>query len=479
MVSELLISKDSLFTKIALFEDKRLVEYYLEEKNENKIVGNIYLGKIDRVLPGVDCAFVDIGIGKDGFLYKGDILLTGGNGKKGFSWNNLKVGDEIIVQVTKEQFGNKGPRLTTAISIPGNLLVFIPQADKIGVSKKIPHEESERLRELLLNIKKDFKGGFIIRTSAQGSTKEDLASEMQNLVELWNFILLKKKYVRAPSLLYQELDLPLKAVREIILRTKGEVIVDDEEILKKINRLLETIPGNSIELKFWDREKPLFDEYGVEKELEKALKAKIQLPSGGFIVIQPTEALVAIDVNSGRFIGKESLEDTAFKTNLEAAEEIVRQLRLRNLGGIIVIDFIDMQEKKHKEELLAALMEYLKKDKAKSRITKISEFGLVEMTRKRTQISLDKMFYSICPCCDGKGRIDAPWRIVLTIKKQLREISPSKTYLLRVSSYVKKFIDLNRELLDFPKNVLIEEFPVKDPTAFEILRIMERARVEF
>lgn len=479
MEVELLVSKDLLFTKIALFENKKLVEYFLEPKHHGGVVGNIFLGKVNKILPGVDCAFIDIGFDRDGFLYEGDMCrffeLDGQNHKdKKHPLSSLQNGQEILVQVTKEQMGQKGPRLTTVISLPGNYLVYMPQLDRIGASKKIPDSERARLKELLTELKGDFCGGFIARTAAEGATREELASEMQSLTELWSLINLQKELHSAPALIHQELDLPLKVVREILIRTKGEMLTDDNDLAEKIKSSIEGFNEDQIKIKLWKNEAGLFETYKVEEELEKALRPKTNLPSGGCIVIQPTEALVAIDVNSGRFIGKKSLEETAFKTNLEAAEEIVRQLRLRNLGGIIVIDFIDMADKNHREQILHKLQESLKADKAKTRILKISEFGLVEMTRKRTHRPLDKIYYYPCPCCEGKGKVTAPWRVVNSIFKQLQNTSPYKKYLVKVSAYVKRFLEDNEEILPLPQNVVFEEIKTKDPSRFEIVRIEEK-----
>lgn len=483
MKVELLVSKDLLFTKIALFENSRLVEYFLEPKHSGGIVGNVFLGKVSKILPGVDCAFIDIGLDRDGFLYEGDmrrfIESEGSNNKESkHPLSSLLTGQEILVQVTKEQMGQKGPRLTTVISLPGNYLVYMPQIEKIGASKKIAESERARLKEILAEIKGNFSGGFIARTAAEGTTSEELAFEMQSLVEMWSLIKLKKERSKAPTLLHQELDLPLKVVREILMRTKGEMITDDCDLAEKVRTSLEGFNEEEIKIKLWKNGTDLFEAYKVEEELEKALRPKTNLPSGGCIVIQPTEALVAIDVNSGRFVGKKSLEETAFKTNLEAAEEIVRQLRLRNLGGIIVIDFIDMTDKNHREQILQKLQEYLKADKAKTRILKISEFGLVEMTRKRTHKPLDKIYNYPCPYCEGKGKVTAPWRIANSIFKQLKNTSPYKKYLVRVSSYVKKFLEDNEKIIPLPSNTVFEEIKAKDPARFEITRIDEKTHSE-
>jgi ribonuclease G len=477
----LLAVKDAINTRLALLEDGRLVEYFQEPTRLGGLVGNLFVGKVSRILPGVDCAFIDIGLDRDGFLYEGDMgpLLDDefkfeAPSKFHPAIEDLRVGEPLLVQVTKEPMGQKGARLTTQISMPGNCLVYMPQTNRIGASKKLPDSERQRLKKTIGELKGDHQGSFIARTAAEGVLREDLALEMQQLSELWSLIMLKMEKCPCPYLLHQEADLATKAVRELLLRSEGELITDDEPLAKKVLESLSGVQEKDIKITLWKNKINLFREYRIDEELENALRPRIWLRSGGCIVIQPTEALVAIDVNSGRFVGKKSLEETAFKTNMEASEEVVRQLRLRNLGGIIVIDFIDMTEKHHRDELVAKLQEYLKADKAKSRILKISEFGLVEMTRKRTHKPLEKLLTSSCPCCEGKGRIPAPWKIVEMILGQLGKITRKKKYKVMVSTHVFKFIEENREILSIPSFAVFEEVKMKDPSRYEIMPVDER-----
>ena len=478
----LLATRDRLNTRLALMEDGRLVEYFQEPTHLGGLVGNLYMGKVSRILPGVDSGFIDIGLDRDGFLFEGDMgpLLDDEFKFEPQSRNHpviedLRVGEPVLVQVTKEPLGQKGPRLTTQISIPGNYLVYMPQTNRVGASKKLSDSERQRLKKTMAELKGDFQGSFIARTAAEGASREELAAEMQQLAELWSFLTLKMDGAPCPSLIHQEADLATKSVREILLRSEGELITDDEELSEKVLESIHTVHDKDIRITLWKNKQDLFREYKIDEELENALRPRVWLKSGGCIVVQPTEALVAIDVNSGRFVGKRSLEDTAFKTNVEAAEEVVRQLRLRNLGGIIVIDFIDMTEKGHRDALLSKFQEFLKNDKAKSRILKISEFGLVEMTRKRTHRPLDKLLTAPCPCCEGKGRIPAPWKIAEAILGQLSKITRNKKYKVTVSTHLYRFIEENREHLDIPPFAVFEEVKMRDPSRFEILPVDEKA----
>jgi ribonuclease G len=478
----LLATRDALNTRLALLEDGRLVEYFQEPTRSGGLVGNLFVGKVSRILPGVDCAFIDIGMDRDGFLYEGDMgPLIDDEFKFETSSRyhpvieDLKLGEPLLVQVTKEPMGQKGPRLTTQISLPGNYLVYMPQTNRIGASKKLSDSERHRLKKTLSELKGDFHGSFIARTAAEGASREDLASEMQQLAELWSLLMVKMENGSHPYLLHQEADLATKAVREILLRSEGELITDDEALSKKVLESLMGVSEKDIRITLWKNKISMFKDYKIDEELENALKPRVWMRSGGCIVIQPTEALVAIDVNSGRFVGRKSLEETAFKTNMEAAEEVVRQLRLRNLGGIIVIDFIDMTEKGHRDELVSRLQEHLKTDKARSRILKISEFGLVEMTRKRTHKPLEKLLTSSCPCCEGKGKIPAPWKVVEAILSQLSRITRNKKYKVSVSTHVYKFIEENREFLNMPAFAVFEEVKIKDPSRYEIQPIDEKA----
>jgi len=478
----LLATRDALNTRLALIEDGRLVEYFQEPTSSGGLVGNLYVGKVSRILPGVDSGFIDIGLDRDGFLFEGDMgpLLDDEfkfepRSKYRPVIEDLRVGEPVLVQVTKEPMGQKGPRLTTQISIPGNYLVYMPQTNRVGASKKLPDSERQRLKKTMGELKGDFQGSFIARTAAEGASREDIAMEMQQLAELWSLLMLKMEGSSYPCLLHQEADLATKSVREILLRSEGELITDDEALSEKVLDSISTIQDKDIRITHWKNKQDLFREYRIDEELENALRPRVWLKSGGCIVIQPTEALVAIDVNSGRFVGKRSLEDTAFKTNVEAAEEVVRQLRLRNLGGIIVVDFIDMTEKSHREALLSKFQEFLKNDKAKSRILKISEFGLVEMTRKRTHRPLEKLLTTTCPCCEGKGKIPAPWKVAEAILGQLSKITRNKKYKVTVSTHVFRFIEENRQHLNLPPFAAFEEVKMRDPSRYEILPIDEKA----
>jgi len=477
MKQELLVTRDKWQVQIAVVEDSRLVEYFHEPSHLDGLVGNLYMGKVNRILPGMESAFVDIGLERDGFLYEGDMGPSGladdeaGEfvDRRGPTVKQLAEGDQILVQISKEPMGAKGSRLSTEIALPGHYLIYMPFMNHVAVSRKIIGAERGRLKDMLRRVKKDAVGGFIVRTAAEGVAEEELAGEMQALADLWSLVRLKTQGVEAPALVHQEADLVGRAVREILLRGEGTVITDDEDIARRCRELMDTLGLNPARIRTWtDGSVPLFDHFRVQQELDKALRPRVWLPSGGCIVLQSTEALVAIDVNSGRYTGKKSLEETAFTINMEAVEEIVRQIRLRSLGGIIVIDFIDMTKKAHREALVAKLNEVLKTDRAKSRILNISEFGLVEMTRKRSHRSLERVMTGVCPCCDGRGRVPAPWRIAQQITNALAGVKPSRPAVVTASPEVVRYIEENRERLGFGDHIKFEAAPLPNASAYAI-----------
>lgn len=477
MKQELLITQDQWQVQIALLENGRLVEYFHEPAHLEGLVGNLYVGKVNRILPGMESAFVDVGLERDGFLYEGDMGPAGlmeeeaGEfaGKRGATVKHLHEGDRILVQIIKEPMGAKGSRLSTEIALPGHYLIYMPFLNHLAVSRKIAGEERKRLKDLLRLIKGEAQGGFIVRTAAEGVTQEELAGEMQALADLWSLVRLKVQMTTAPAIVHQEADLVGRAVREILLRGEGTVTTDDEGIAQRCRELMETLGLSASRIRTWgDASVPLFDHHHVQQELDKALRPRVWLSSGGCIVLQSTEALVAIDVNSGRFTGKKSLEETAFAINVEAVEEIVRQIRLRSLGGIIVIDFIDMSKKAHREALVAKINETLKTDRAKSRILNISEFGLVEMTRKRSHRNLERVMTGVCPCCEGRGRIPAPWRIAQQIANTLAGIRPARPATVTASPEVVRFLQENRERFRFGEGVKIEAAPLPNASAYSV-----------
>ncbi len=448
---ELIINVRPYETRVAVLENNQLAELYIERRNEKQILGNIYRGKVVRVLPGMQAAFVDIGYNRTGFLFVSDMctwpqawqdvdstFITGieedgeveyelkdterfpGPGRNYNIQDLLKEGQEILVQVSKEPLGSKGPRLTCHISLPGRYLVMMPTMNHVGISKKIddPHER-ERLRAIVETCRKD-NVGYIVRTVSEGVEEDKIKREMDFLHTLWRNILKKMEKASGPRLLYSELSVSLRAVRDLFTMDVDRLVIDSEEEFKNIVEFIENFDRrlNCCILLYGDEE-PIFDSYGIEMEINKALEKKVWLKSGGYIVIEPTEAFTIIDVNTGSYVGKKNLEDTILKTNLEAAKEIAYQIRLRNLSGIIIIDFIDMNDPLNREKLIESFKEYLKKDRAKTTVFPVSPLGLVEMTRKRTRSNLYSVLSESCPYCHGSGFIRSKATICYDI---LREI---------------------------------------------------------
>ena len=480
MKQELLVTRDPWQTQVAVLEDGRLTEFHQEPSHLEGLVGNLFVGKVNRILPGMESAFVDIGLDRDGFLFEGDmgpswIIDSNGNGEEGDgrskkpSVKDLREGDRILVQVTKEPMGPKGARLSTQIALPGSYVIYMPFMDHVGVSRKIAGSERGRLKDLIRKLKGDMSAGFIARTAAEGVSEEEIASEMQALADLWSLIRTRSRLCTAPACVHQEADLVARMLREVLLKGDGRVLTDDPDLHAQC---LESVSGLSLDparIGLWSGPAgSLFDHHHVQEDIEKALRPKVWLPSGGCIVLQSTEALVAIDVNSGRYTGKRSLEETAFAINSEAVDEIVRQIRLRGLGGIIVIDFIDMTRKAHREALIQRLGEALKRDRSRSRILAISEFGLVEMTRKRSHKSLERTMTTACPCCEGRGRVAAPWRTAQQVAYALAGAKGRGAVRVLVSPDVYRYIKDNAERLAFPATVRFESRSLTHPAHFEL-----------
>lgn len=448
MGAELVINAASHETRIALIENGTIAELYIERSREKGIVGNIYKGRVIRVLPGMQAAFVDIGLEKAAFLYVADVfdaieeyesLLDSGNKKDDESRDEqgpgghpefrplhpiedlLQEGQELLVQISKEPLGTKGARITSHISLPGRHLVYMPTVDHIGISRRIEDEEErERLREVVERLKQP-GSGYIVRTVSEGKSEEDLVADIQYLSTLWDEISTRKDKAAVPSLLHSDLDVVQKVVRDIVTEQVDRIVVDSKTDYDRIVQFISTFAAKmKYAIELYDEEEPIFDHYGLEVEISRALGRKVWLKSGGYIIIEQTEALTAIDVNTGRFVGKHNLEDTILKTNLEAVKEIAYQLRLRNIGGIIIIDFIDMEKEVNREKVFGALEEALKADKSKTNILKISELGLVEMTRKRVRESIGRMMCEPCTYCEGRGYIKSKTTICHEIFRELR-----------------------------------------------------------
>ncbi len=393
-------------TQIVVMEGPVLVEHYVARSDRKSLIGNVYLGKVRNVLPGMEAAFIDFGEGKNGVLYAADVQHdTNGNGRtRPRIEKALKNGDTVMVQVVKDAMGHKGARLTNEVSLAGRHLVLVPGAeDRGGISRRLPDDERRRLRTLVNEARpKGF--GVIVRTAALGATKEDVVRDISRLQELWGEIQDTAKTASSPDLLYREPPLVIRVIREHFTSEFKRLIVDDPETESEIKKYLKaTDPDLLRKVETYRDELPVFERYHIEDQLRKALDRNVWLPSGGHIVIEPTEALTVIDVNTGRFVGRSNLEETVLQNNLEAAEEIARQLRLRDIGGIIVIDFIDMESEKNRRSVLRKLQEELAKDKSRTQVSEVSSFGLVEMTRKHVSEGLVETFSEVCPTCSGRG----------------------------------------------------------------------------
>lgn len=392
---EIFINVGQKDTRVALRENGKLCEIFWEEKAIGRLVGSIYKGKVSRVVPGIQAAFVDIGLERDAYLNLSD------ESRKNF---HVKRDQEIIVQVAKEPLGNKGARVTTHIALPGRYLVFTPMEDHIGISRKIESEdERTRLRKIVKEIKPHGKG-IIIRTVAGKMSKRDFSNDIQFLSKLWNKVQSTADSVNAPHLLHQDLGIIFRVVRDILSFDVVKLVVDSRSEYEEILEFLRYIqPGLKSRVEFYEGQETLFSFYGIEREIFEAMNHRVKLKCGGHIIIDETEALVSIDVNSGKFISRKNLEETALSTNLEAAVEIAKQIRLRDLGGIIIIDFIDMEREENKGKVLSAFREALKGDRSRTNVVTYSKLGLVEMTRKRSRPSLQKLLGEVCPCCHGEG----------------------------------------------------------------------------
>ena len=411
-MKEMLISSEPMETRVAVLVDGPLEEFHVERGFPAPILGNVYKGRVASIVPGIRAAFVDLGIGKNGFLYLNDIVgptpeveetvqgedvrpqaapLTGAPPPR--IQDLVRVGQEILTQVIKEPLGTKGPRLTTHLTLPGHFMVLMPMDATFGISKRIDDpKERDRLRGILKELKPPTDLGLIIRTAATGANRRQLSRDLRFLTNLWKRIKARSVQGSAPALIHEEYDLALRMVRDNLSEEVKKIVVDSKQEFHKIIRfLLQTEPQMRSRVELYQQDVPLFEKRGLEREIEKIYNRRIELPSGGTVVLEQTESLVAIDVNSGKFTGRRNLEETAFITNMEAAKEIPRQIRLRDLGGIVIIDFIDMNSQSHRQRVFNTLQNAMRGDKAKTNVSFLSEFGLVEMTRQRVRRSLESV----------------------------------------------------------------------------------------
>ncbi len=433
MSVELLINVTPSETRVASVENGMLQELHVERQSASGIVGNIYLGKVSRVLPGMQAAFVDIGMEKAAFLHASDII-TYDDEKDQITQNSntardikelVREGQKIIVQVVKDPLGTKGARLTTDITLPSRYLVFMPDSKHVGISQRIENDkERYRLKSIVEATYEEGEGGFIVRTAAEGAGDKELAQDAVFLKKLWQKIIKKKKKTRNQAVLYEDLNLAFRIMRDFIADELEKVRIDSKLMYGELTAFTEEfMPEMTKKLEYYPGERPIFDLFDVEAEIKRALDKKVELKSGGYLVIDQTEAMTTIDVNTGAFVGHRSLEDTIFNTNSEATQAIARQLRLRNLGGIIIIDFIDMDSSDHQRRVLHSLEVALSKDRAKTKINGFSTLGLVEMTRKRTRESLEHVLCGTCPACNGRGYIKTVETICAELLREIVRVN--------------------------------------------------------
>ena len=492
MDTDIIVNVGTPRTRVAIMQDGELAEILLE--GDERVVGNIYMGRVENVVPGLDAAFMDCGIEKNVFLHVSDAMETEPSRaqmrKKMESFPPIKEvvksGDEFLVQVTKGPVDAKGARATRRLALPSrNLVLMADGRAKVGVSKKIEDEEERaRLRDLATKVKPE-GFGLIVRTRAEGAERKEFEGDIRFLLKLWRSVQARAKQEKAPALIYEDLSLVFEVLRDIFDPNVRNFIVDDKITYDKVLNLLNTLaPELRSRVKLYREDEPIFVHYKVEEEIERALRRKVWLPKGGYIGIDATEALTVIDVNTGKFTSTKRLEDTVLRTNLEAAKEIGRQLRLRDIGGIIVIDFIDMDNPRHKRQLTAALKSALEADRMRTRIMHITRLGLIEMTRKRTGQSLTKQMQVACPCCEGTGRILSPETVATRLTESVRQATlqnPDKALLVKANPEVALLMvgpggtivtDMEQR---YGRNLYIRAEADMHPETFEIIPDADKA----
>lgn len=478
MDKKLIINVGVSETRVALLENNRAAELYIEHQSSRGMVGNIYKAKVSRVLPGMQSAFVNLGTDRSAFLYGGDVIdddylddikSIGGNDVDPRSTSNktpiekiLHEGQEIMVQVAKEPLGTKGPRVTMLVTIPGRYLVLMPDFDNIGISRRIEDEDMRKNLEQQVDLIRPKGMGLIVRTAAAEAPAGLLEKDLAYLLKVWKSVGENQQRRPAPSLLYQEPDIILKTTRDLDAEGVSEIVVDDGQAFNQLEHFLDvTNPGSDNKLRLYEDANPIFDFYGIEIDIAKALSRKVWLPSGGYLVIDQTEALTSFDVNTGKYVGSHNARETILKTNLEAVDEIVHQLRLRNLGGIIIIDFIDMEEYQDREQVNNTLEEALKLDKSRTNVLAINELGLVQMTRKRTRESLERTFTEECPHCSGSGRTlstaSAVLEMVRDIERYALRSQDKNLKIVARTEVIERFLNEEKQLYE----QLIEKYSLQ------------------
>ena len=464
-MTEILVNVSPREVRAALVENGVLQEIFLERANRRGLISNIYKGRVSRVLPGMQAAFVDIGLERTAFLHASDIVhpAVGENGKPDEPVDQahtpdiqqlVSEGGEILVQVLKDPLGTKGARLTTFITIPSRYLVYMPKGRGVGISARI-EDEAERLRlrdAANLFMRSDETGGYIVRTAAEGATPDALRADMMFLQKLWAVLGEKGATTRPGNLVYEDLPLAVRVMRDVVSSGVDKVSVDHAETHQRMLEFARTfMPDMAERIQLYDGDRPIFDLYGIEEEIQKSLDRKVPLKSGGYLIFDQTESMTTIDVNTGAYVGHRTLEETIFRTNLEAAVAIARQLRLRNLGGIIIIDFIDMADAAHRTQVLEALQRALAGDHAQTHIASVSSLGLVEMTRKRTRDSLEHLLCAACPSCEGRGFVRTPetvcHEIFREIVRQSRQFQTRELLILAHQNVVDRLLDEDSAVL--------------------------------
>ena len=478
-MKSILVSSVPEETRVAVVHDGVLDAIEMERASHSHLVGNIYKGHVQNVLPGMQAAFVDIGTGKNAFLYIGDGLphdIIKALPKA----QHIHIGQNLPIQIIKDAIGSKGPRATTHISLPGRNVVLMPTAAYIGMSRRIEEEkERERLHEIAGRICPEGMG-LIIRTAAAGQSEEILRADVEYLTKLWQSILARFQLKsKGSNLLYRDADLIIRVVRDSLTDEIDEMLVDSKEVWQRVRELVRFLsPHLAGRIKLYEGKEPLFRKYGMEDELEKLGAREVELKSGGFLVIDKTEALTVIDVNTGKYVGKSNLGDTVYQNNLEAAAEILRQIRLRDIGGIIIVDFIDMEKEEQKEHLLSYMRELAKHDRTKTNIVDITSLGLVEITRKKSRQNLDSIIYSECPACHGRGRVESPEtvsiRIASAIRRMERSSHATEGYGIEVHETVAEELRQNQLMMnlaaEFGTDIKVTAKPGMHPENYSILQ---------
>jgi ribonuclease G len=473
-MKEIIINITSLEIRVATLEDGDLVDFLVEREQSRRLVGDVYLGKVNAIIPGIQAAFVDIGYDKAGFLHASDLYGSAdafkdfdiveprkrGRRRESRKDNGhppiekvLTKGQEVLVQVTKEAIGTKGPRLSTQVSLPGRFVVYLPNSNYLGVSRKIESRQERARLKTLISRRKPSNTAIIARTACAGVEAKQIVSDINYLHKLWQEVKQRSESSTAPFLIHEEVGLLIGMVRDVMTDDVDRILIDNEREFKRLQRYLRTFsPNLTSRVKLYKEKTPIFDKFNIEREIEKTLERKIWLKKGGYIVIDPTEALVAIDVNTGRFVGKKDQEETILETNMLAAREIPRQLRLRDIGGIIVIDFIDMEKEANRRKVLTELRQNLRKDRSRAKAFAVSDLGLVEVSRKRVRPSLLHFFSDECPYCKGTGKVLSFDSLANKVEQWIRRVGSKtreKRIQLRVNSSLALYMEEERrEILD-------------------------------